>query len=312
MTTTIKPEVLQLFKIWDDGAHNAFTDLKFFREKWFCAFRSGAGHVSPDSCIRILASLDGEHWEPIARLTSPRSDLADLRDPKLCLAPDGRLMLTAAAVCHDEVALTHQTYAWFSNDGAGWSEPAAIGEPNFWMWRITWHEGQAYGAGYHAPVHQREPELRLYRSEDGVDFKPMPQPLLHENLPNESTLLFEGKEALCLVRHEGGEGHALLGVAKAPYCDWHWQGLGVHVGGPNLLRLLDGRILVAGRLHAGEAHTALCLFDRERGVLEEVLSLPSGGDNSYPGLVWQDGVLWVSYYSAHEGRQAIYLAKVRL
>jgi hypothetical protein len=40
--------------------------------------------------------------------------------------------------------------------------------------------------------------------------------------------------------------------------------------------------------------------------------LPSGGDTSYAGLVWHDGVLWVSYYSSHEGKSAVYLAKVNV
>ena len=40
------------------------------------------------------------------------------------------------------------------------------------------------------------------------------------------------------------------------------------------------------------------------------LELPSGGDTSYPGLVWYDGILWVSYYSSHEGKTSIYLAKL--
>ena len=39
---------------------------------------------------------------------------------------------------------------------------------------------------------------------------------------------------------------------------------------------------------------------------EPLLTLPSGGDTSYPGLVWHDGLLWVSYYSSHEGKAAIY------
>jgi len=311
MTTTTKPELLRLVKIWDDGQHNAFTDLKYFRETWYCTFRSGGGHVSCDSSIQVLSSADGERWESIARLTSPHPDLADLRDPKLCVTPDDRLMLTAAAVRHDEVPLTHQTYAWFSEDGASWAEPVAVGEPNFWMWRVTWHEGQAYGAAYHAPVHQREPELRLYRSRDGAAFEVLSPSLLREDRPNESTLLFEGDAGLCLVRHEGGEAHCLLGSAKAPYQDWQWKDLGRHLGGPNMIRLPDGRLLAAGRLTKAESHTVLCLLDTERGALEELLTLPSSGDNSYPGLVWQDGLLWVSYYSAHEGQQAIYVAKVR-
>ena len=35
-------------------------------------------------------------------------------------------------------------------------------------------------------------------------------------------------------------------------------------------------------------------------------------DTSYPGLVWHEGQLWVSYYSSHEGKTSIYLARVRL
>ncbi|MEK8105428.1 hypothetical protein NKG94_10170 [Micromonospora sp. M12] len=40
-----------------------------------------------------------------------------------------------------------------------------------------------------------------------------------------------------------------------------------------------------------------------RGALTELVALPSGGDTSYPGLVWHDDLLWVSYYSSHEGGQ---------
>ena len=54
-------------------------------------------------------------------------------------------------------------------------------------------------------------------------------------------------------------------------------------------------------------------LDRSRGrEVAEFLTLPSGGDTSYPGLVWHDGLLWVSYYSSHEGKTSIYLAKVKL
>jgi hypothetical protein len=46
--------------------------------------------------------------------------------------------------------------------------------------------------------------------------------------------------------------------------------------------------------------------------LEEIVSVPSGGDTSYPGLVWDDGMVWMSYYSSHEGRTSVYLARLRL
>ncbi len=44
------------------------------------------------------------------------------------------------------------------------------------------------------------------------------------------------------------------------------------------------------------------------------MTLPSGGDNSYPGFVVDAGkrTAYVSYYSSHEGKAAIYLATLRL
>jgi hypothetical protein len=50
----------------------------------------------------------------------------------------------------------------------------------------------------------------------------------------------------------------------------------------------------------------------DRGRIEPFVQFVSGGDTSYPGLVWHDGELWVSYYSSHEGKAAIYLARVQV
>lgn len=38
----------------------------------------------------------------------------------------------------------------------------------------------------------------------------------------------------------------------------------------------------------------------------------SGCDTSYAGMVWREGVLWISYYSSHDGKASIYLAKVKI
>ena len=88
--------------------------------------------------------------------------------------------------------------------------------------------------------------------------------------------------------------------------------MGVRIGGPHMIRLPDGRIVAATRLYDGSTRTSLSWLDPEAGTLEEFIKLPSGGDTSYPGLVYHEGVLWVSYYSSHEGKTAIYLAQVRL
>ena len=66
------------------------------------------------------------------------------------------------------------------------------------------------------------------------------------------------------------------------------------------------------RLYDKKVRTSLCALDAEAGKLTELLALPSGGDTSYPGLVWHDDMLWVSYYASHEGKTNVYLARVKV
>src|SRR5436190_452762 len=108
-----KPELVEVAKIWDKAPHSAFTDLVRHKDRWFCVFREGKGHVSPDGAVRVLTSADGKAWESAALLTSKT---ADLRDPKITVTPDGRLQLSAAAALHDRSKHSHQTLTWFSSD----------------------------------------------------------------------------------------------------------------------------------------------------------------------------------------------------
>ena len=125
-------------------------------------------------------------------------------------------------------------------------------------------------------------------------------------------LFLEDGSALCLLRHESGNRLAQLGMAKPPYTDWKFRDLNLRIGGPNMIQLADGRILAATRLYRGGARTSLSWLDPENATLTEALKLPSGGDTSYAGMVMHDGLLWISYYSSHEGKTSIYLAKVRV
>lgn len=86
------PKILEVRKIWDQGKHNAFTDLIRFQNKWYCTFRESEGHVGGDGSIRLLESQDGEEWKSVANITEAG---IDLRDPKLSIANDGRLMIVA-------------------------------------------------------------------------------------------------------------------------------------------------------------------------------------------------------------------------
>lgn len=305
---TIK--LIDVQRIWDQAPHNAFTDLLFHEGRWYCVFREGSKHVSPDGALRVITSDDGQHWTSLALISDPDFDL---RDAKLCVTPDGRFMLNGAGMQADQPVRYH-SMVWFSSDqGKTWDNGRRIGDPGFWLWRIQWHGDTAYTMGYDTDRDRTKRTLRLYESRDGASFAPL---LNKVNVPNgvgEDRILFLNDDsALCLLRCETGSKNGLLGTSKPPYTEWHWKELGHRIGGPNMLQLPDGRILACTRLHEPKTRTSLSWVDPEKGTLTECLALPSGGDTSYAGMVLHEGQLWVSYYSSHEEKTCIYLARVQL
>ena len=302
-----RAELMDVRRIWDRAPHNAFTDMVRSNNRWFCVFREGKAHVSPDGALRVITSRNGEQWDSAALLAYPNGDL---RDAKITVTPEGQLMLSGAVALHQPAEFKHQSLAWFSKDGSNWSAPSIIGDPNMWLWRTTWHEGTAYSIGYDTTG---EKFIRLYTSKDGRKFDTRVANLFDDGHPNETSLVFQPDDtALCLLRRDGEPGSGQLGVANPPYTEWKWKDLGVKIGGPHMIRLPDGRIVAAVRLYDGAVRTSLAWIDADTGKLAEFLKLPSGGDCSYAGLVWHEGLLWISYYSSHEGKTSIYLAKAKV
>jgi hypothetical protein len=304
-------QIVELQRIWDRAPHSAFTDLMRRDDRWYCVFREGQGHVSPDGAIRVLSSADGERWSPWARLEHP---VADLRDPKLTLAANGQLMLSAVGAMHQPSDARHKSFVWYSNDGRDWQGPNFVGDADYWLWRPAWHRGKAYSFGYSTGPDREHRTLRFYLSLDGKDFRALNNNAFDQGAPSETSMMFlSDGSALSIMRRDAGSKTAQIGRSQAPYRSWKWTDLGVRIGGPQFLRLPDGRIIVGSRLHDPDAHTALSWLDPENATLTEFLRLPSSGDSSYPGLVFHDDLLWVSYYSSHENnRTSIYLAKVKL
>ena len=314
--TTIEAEIVEVKKIWDDAAHNAFTDLVYFGDRFYCAFREGRGHVSADGRIRVLRSADADTWTSAA-LISFRG--YDFRDAHLSITPDNRLMLIGGAAPRkqDNERAATGSFVSFSADGDTWTEPVIVSEPGRWLWRVTWHEGTAYGVSYTAGGNG-DRYLSLLKSADGLTYEPLVERLFDKGYPNETTLRF-GPDGTCyaLVRRDSFNNaptSTMLGISEPNYTAWTWHDLGTEFnafGGPDFLRLPSGRWIAGGRMHQGGAHTALAVLDIENKTMTRLIALPSGGDTSYPGLLWRDETLYVSYYSSHQGKTSIYLAKIR-
>jgi len=313
---TERPAVVETHRIWDAAPHAAFTDLVRWRNAWWCCFREAEGHVGGDGGIRLLTSADGRTWNSAALVTEAG---IDLRDPKLSVTPDDRLMLVAGGSVYQggTTLLGRQPRVAFSTDGRDWTRPQRALAENDWLWRVTWHDGTAWGVAYRTTAPESTPAdigewtTTLYRSADGIAWQPVTVWDI-PGRPNETTLRFrDDGTCLALVRRESGDRQGWFGTASAPYRDWTWRPIGRGIGGPELVVLADGRLVAAGRdSRAGGPVTAVDFIDPASGSWPAGVTLPSGGDTSYPGLVEHDGSLWMTYYSSHEGKSAIYCSRL--
>jgi hypothetical protein len=103
-----------------------------------------------------------------------------------------------------------------------------------------------------------------------------------------------------------------IGSSTPPYDDWSFKQIKASLGGPNFIHVPNGSLWASARGRGADGKAATILARMTRDSYESALVLPSGGDCSYPGMVWHDGLLWMTYYSSHEGKSNIYLATIRL
>jgi len=307
------PEVVVTRKIWSNDSHNAFTSLIWFRGSFYCAFREGENHVyGRDGVARIISSRDGIDWETVAVINKAGYDL---RDPKLSVTPDGRIMvIMGGSVYRERELLSQLTHVSFSDRrGKNFSEPVPVVMPDEmrtdhdWLWRVTWHRRTGYGVVYQS---REERTISLVKTDDGINYELVTK-LEVDGSPNESTVrVMPDKEMIIVVRREEGNREGMWGRSKAPYAGWEWRSLGMRLGGPDFIALKGDHLVLGTRVY-GEKGNVTALFAGDRsGNFRKVLTLPSGGDNSYPGFVFRKNKLYVSYYSSHEGKTSIYFAEI--
>ena len=301
--------------IWDSAGHNAFTDLVRHGDAFYCTFREGSAHVHGDpGKIRVITSPDGETWQSFALL---EREGIDLRDPKLSVTPDGRLMLTIGAANYQgETLVDRRSLVAFAKTGEPFDElieaniDPRVATKNDWLWRVTWHGDTGYGVVYQP--RESHNATHLVATKNGIDYELVRSFALTDK-PNEATVRFaaDGK-MIVVIRDEGGDKLGRIGMAAPPFTDWDWKSLEHRLGGPNFISLPGGSWWLATRRYTGPQRTILGLLDPAEGKFEPQTRLPSGGDTSYAGMLVHDGKLWVSYYSSHEGKTSIYLTTLKL
>jgi hypothetical protein len=314
------PEGVRVQKIWNRAPHNAFTDLARWNDDFYCTFREGTGHVpgknGKDGTIRLLRSTDGEQWESTALM---KKEGFDLRDPKLSVTPEGHLMILMGGSNYDGTRLVDRRpmVAFMKSPSSEVTSctplkiDPAISQSNDWLWRVTWHQGTGYGVVYQpgdAPW-----GLHLVKTDDGIHYRKV-RTFDLPGRPNESTIRFGRDDTMWLVvRNEDDKSRGHLGRCDPPYENgWEWEEIDRRLGGPDFIRLPGGTWILGTRSYKkGGPKTTIGQL-ATNGDFTPLFDLPSGGDTSYPGFLVAGDELWMSYYSSHEEKTAIYLAKIPL
>ena len=302
-----------ILRLSSRSKHSAFTDLISCGTELLCCYRQATNHISGDGNIEIVRMAKSGEIKQREKIAITN---VDLRDPKLSIDANGRYWLIAFARYHAIDGDHKQTrmLSWFSDNGLSWSSVHEFGDNHWWLWRIAWKHNRAFGLAYNRPQNRLDlcighPHSQMYRQaipamsldRDGLGY------------PNESALLIsENATITALVRRDADTFTAQLGTSKPPYRKWHWRDLGDYIGGPDMIKLTDNTALVCGRKWTGKRFvTQLWTLHLPSAKLTPQLTLPSAGDNSYPGLVIDGDTLYVSYYSSHiDNETRVYLARI--
>ncbi len=300
------PRIVSSRVIYKGRPYAAFTSLVFYNGYFYCSFRDASLHYDPSGndvgVVKIIKSKTGKKWKEFLTL---KMDGIDLRDPKLSVAPNGKIMLLFNAVKYvNGSSVYRQSHVSFISADKSYSEPTPISftpELNWnWLWDARWIKNTAYGFIY-------SPYFAFVSSEDGMDYNVISK-LDIENSPTEADVIEYEDKFISVVRRKT---NALIGISENKGEDWMWFDAGTKIGCPKLF-IYKNQIYAVGRAY-NKKSTCLALFrvDLSDKKVVEIFRKDSQKDNSYPGVVVKDNRLFISHYSGDEKNSSIYFSRLK-
>ena len=301
-------QVTAVHTVVRDGWYNAFTDLIFWKDYYWLAYRRGISHNAANGVVVVLRSVDLRRWHEVKVFNNPNGmrggQRKGLQDGHFCDAGD-RLFLF-----YDSREPLGMFVSWTDN-GGDWSPAQAtrMAGGGSDVQPYTWHV-RSFDGRFHSAVCLEEGPLDLIVSDDGVSWSGEaqigPDPNPGEGFYTEESDLYRRTDGQmwCVVRTVGG---TRLFWSDPPYARWHGN-LKISMCDAPVMCELDGQMYIAGRCQAPrfweaqdhraypQGSTGLFHLTQEGSLL--LVGFPAGGDASYPGLVsTEPGKLVLAYYS---------------
>ncbi len=299
----VKP--LEVRTVFANGKHNAFTAMRRFKGDLWLAFRSGDAHNSPTADVLVLRSKDGKDWQQVHTFDVAKDD----RDPQMVVT-EQRLFLYCPAMSGKDC----DTWLSYTDDGATWSAPQKVYEPQFILWKPCVHDGVFYAAAHKKDEGSsgKGREVHFVRSMDGVKWEKV-STIRAGNWESETTLFFDDKHhCTAFLRQKYGTPQAQIFEADPPYATWNSRPADVpHFSGHSVHTFRGVTYLLSRSVGPAKTYGAM-IYTFANGKLAPYCQLPAGGDCAYLEAVEDGANMLVSYYSTHEGSTNIYLAVVPL
>lgn len=298
--------------IWNNKNYSAFTSLIILNGQIYCAFREATSHRATADpltwgSIRIIKSTDFKRWELV---TCIKEENADLRDPKLSMSPDKKMLILV--YCKREFndktqgPPTTRIAIFRGGDFQNRILKKAIikkyRKSKQWLWGITWHKNIAYGFVYGN-------DFMLVKTKNGIKYSVVAKMKPGGDTATEACIAFRNDTAFAVARGKQNIGY--YGISIDPYKKWEWKKMNMKIAGPALINLSDNSLLLGTRNYS-DAKGKTSLYKLSNNSIIKIMTLPSDIDSSYPSFAMIGDKLYVSYYSGKNGYADIYLSKIQI
>lgn len=265
--------------------HLGFTDLAIYNGQFYITYRQALIHGAVNgSKIIVQKSDDLEHWYKIREIVIP--DL-DLRGSHFIQSANSLFLHFSGRDAESSNSRRKMYYVDLIN--SPFTPNLIENDTNLddWLWCVTAHQGSYYSVGY--KINQ---PAYLYQTQNINQFRKIAE-FRFQGKPTEATLRFQEDEAYMLMRRNDTTALLLNFNINTPDLYSTYDLPMTDYGGPNFI-FYENYIIMGGRV---ERKTVLSTFDLTTNEFKHLVTLPSEGDNSYPGLAIVDQTLYVTYYS---------------
>lgn len=234
----------------DDYAHNAFTSICQWRDRWWLAHRVARTHgIVPPGHIQLWLKTPDRVWDAWGRFEYPHGDL---RDPKLIPTDEALYLMAGVYLPHpareagaeglskqSHENLLH-TVLCYTTDGATWSPWVPILRPQYWGWSVLRVAETWACVAYHCGQPGEPQSLVLWTGKSLLKLAPLgtiyegmsqeregrtrPAPYRYPSLlPSEAMLYPPTPRTIgCLVR-TGTQMEVGVSSATSHFQDWRWS-----------------------------------------------------------------------------------------